>query len=109
MPWKLQRLIHSIILLSPAFLLVCLHYRCLLFYHTVIRIITFVDFAPGVFKTVFFGFIMGIVGCYEGYNSEGGTEGVGRSATNAVVVSSLLIILVDVLAVKLTVFFFDVS
>jgi len=78
-----------------------------LFYHTVISSITFVDFAPGVFKTIFFGFIMGIVGCYEGYNSEGGTEGVGRSATNAVVVSSLLIILVDVLAVKLTVFFFE--
>jgi len=79
-----------------------------LFYNSVMSSITFVDFAPGIVKTVFFGFIMGIVGCYEGYNSEGGTEGVGRSATSAVVVSSLLIIITDVLAVKLTVFFFDV-
>jgi phospholipid/cholesterol/gamma-HCH transport system permease protein len=80
-----------------------------LFYHTVMSSIEFADFAPGVIKTIFFGFIMGIVGCYEGYNSEGGTEGVGRSATDAVVVSSLLIIIADVLAVKLTVFFFDVN
>ena len=80
-----------------------------LFFHRVMDSITFADFAPGVVKTVFFGFIMGIVGCYEGYNSEGGTEGVGRSATDAVVFSSLLIIIADVLAVKLTVFFFDMS
>ena len=79
-----------------------------LFYHSVVSSISFVDFLPGVIKTIFFGFIMGIVGCYEGFNSEGGTEGVGRSATNAVVVSSLLIILTDVLAVKITVFFFDI-
>jgi len=80
-----------------------------LFYNTVMRSIEFADFGPGVIKTIFFGFIMGIVGCYEGYTSEGGTEGVGRSATDAVVVSSLLIIIADVLAVKLTVFFFDVN
>jgi phospholipid/cholesterol/gamma-HCH transport system permease protein len=80
-----------------------------LFYNTVMNSIAFADFVPGVVKTLFFGFIVGIVGCYEGYNSEGGTEGVGRSATDAVVVSSLLIIIADVLAVKLTVFFFDIS
>ena len=80
-----------------------------LFFNRVMDSISFVDFAPGVVKTIFFGFIMGIVGCYEGYNSEGGTEGVGRSATDAVVFSSLLIIIADVLAVKLTVFFFDIS
>jgi phospholipid/cholesterol/gamma-HCH transport system permease protein len=80
-----------------------------LFYNSVMSSINFADFAPGVIKTVFFGFIVGIVGCYEGYNSSGGTEGVGRSATDAVVVSSLLIIITDVLAVKITVFFFDIA
>ena len=80
-----------------------------LFYNSVMSSVNFVDFGPGVFKTIFFGFIVGIVGCYEGYNSKGGTEGVGRSATDAVVVSSLLIILADVLAVRLTVFFFDIG
>ena len=80
-----------------------------LFYNSVMTSVNFADFGPGVIKTIFFGFIVGIVGCYEGYNSKGGTEGVGRSATDAVVVSSLLIILADVLAVKLTVFFFDIG
>lgn len=80
-----------------------------LFYNSVMTSVNFADFAPGVIKTVFFGFILGIVGCYEGYNSSGGTEGVGRSATDAVVVSSLLIIITDVLAVKITVFFFDIG
>jgi phospholipid/cholesterol/gamma-HCH transport system permease protein len=62
----------------------------------------FSDYLPGIGKTIFFGFTIGIVGCYEGYNSKGGTEGVGKSATDAAVTSSLLIILLDVLFVKLT-------
>jgi phospholipid/cholesterol/gamma-HCH transport system permease protein len=80
-----------------------------LFYHSLMGSLQFVDFVPGVLKTISFGFIVGIVGCFEGYTSEGGTEGVGRSATNAVVLSSLLIILADMLAVKVTVFFFDIA
>ena len=80
-----------------------------LFYNSVMSSIGFVDFLPGVIKTIVFGFIIGLVGCYEGFHSEGGTEGVGRSATDAVVVSSLLILIVDVLAVKVTIFFFEVG
>jgi phospholipid/cholesterol/gamma-HCH transport system permease protein len=80
-----------------------------LFYNSVMTTVGFVDFLPGVVKTIVFGFIIGLVGCYEGFHSEGGTEGVGRSATDAVVVSSLLILIVDVLAVKVTIFFFDVG
>lgn len=76
-----------------------------LFYNSVMSTVNFSDFLPGVIKTIFFGFIIGLVGCYEGFHSEGGTEGVGRSATDAVVISSLLILIVDVLAVKVTVFF----
>ncbi len=80
-----------------------------LFYNSVLNSINFVDFVPGVMKTIIFGFIIGIVGCFEGYHSTGGTEGVGRSATDAVVISSLLILITDMLVVKATVFFFDVS
>jgi phospholipid/cholesterol/gamma-HCH transport system permease protein len=80
-----------------------------LFYNTVMSSINFSDFFPGIAKTVLFGFIIGLVGCYEGFNSKGGTEGVGRSATDAVVVSSLMILISDVLAVKVTIFLFDLG
>jgi phospholipid/cholesterol/gamma-HCH transport system permease protein len=72
------------------------------FITSVVRSVEFSDYLPGIAKTVFFGFTIGIVGCYEGYHSTGGTEGVGKSATDAAVTSSLLIILLDVLFVKLT-------
>ena len=73
-----------------------------LFINSVTDSVEFSDYLPGVAKTIFFGFTIGIVGCYEGYNSTGGTEGVGKSATDAAVTSSLLIILLDVLFVKVT-------
>jgi phospholipid/cholesterol/gamma-HCH transport system permease protein len=73
-----------------------------LFINSVSQTVDFSDYVPGVLKTIFFGFMIGIVGCYEGYNSSGGTEGVGKSATDAVVVCSLLIIITDVIFVKLT-------
>jgi phospholipid/cholesterol/gamma-HCH transport system permease protein len=76
-----------------------------LFKNSVLASITFADYLPGVIKTVFFGFIIGIVGCYEGFNSSGGTEGVGKSATDAVVSCSLLIIVTDALFVKISLLF----
>jgi phospholipid/cholesterol/gamma-HCH transport system permease protein len=45
---------------------------------------------PSLVKTFFFGFAIGIIGTYKGYNSTKGTEGVGRSATTAVIVASLV-------------------
>jgi len=69
------------------------------------RIIFSVEFAdaiPGVLKTFVFGYIVGIVGAYLGYNAKNGTEGVGRASTTSVVVSSLLILIVDMILVKLT-------
>ena len=72
-----------------------------LFFTTVAKSVSFADYIPGILKSVFFGFIIGIVGCYEGFNSKGGTEGVGKSATDAAVASSLLIIIMDALFVKL--------
>lgn len=72
------------------------------FITSVVHSVAFYDYLPGIAKTIFFGFTIGIVGCYQGYNSTGGTEGVGKSATDAAVTSSLLIIVLDVFFVKLT-------
>ena len=54
------------------------------------------------FKTFVFGFSVGVVGCYEGYNADRGTESVGIAANTAVVISSLLVILIDMIMVQLT-------
>jgi phospholipid/cholesterol/gamma-HCH transport system permease protein len=62
---------------------------------------TFNDLLPPTFKTVIFGLIIGVVSCFQGMRTRGGTEGVGRSATSSVVLSSLFIIVADVLLVQL--------
>jgi phospholipid/cholesterol/gamma-HCH transport system permease protein len=62
---------------------------------------TFNDFLPPTFKTAVFGLIIGVVACYQGMRAQGGTEGVERAATSAVVIASLFIILADVLLVRL--------
>ena len=59
------------------------------------------NFIPPTLKTTVFGFIIGAVSAFFGYTTNEGAEGVGRAATNSVVVSSLLIILADVVLVKL--------
>ena len=53
-----------------------------------------------------FGLIIGLVACFQGMRTQGGTEGVGRTATSSVVLSSLFVILADVVLVKLIVMFF---
>lgn len=53
------------------------------------------DIVSGLIKGAVFGFIICLMGCYQGYCSKGGAEGVGRSTTNSVVVSSILILLLD--------------
>jgi len=57
---------------------------------------------PAFLKCFFFGFAVGIIGCYKGFNSKKGTEGVGRSANSAVVISSVMIFIIDLLAVQVT-------
>jgi len=63
------------------------------------------NFWPPTLKTCIFGFLIGVVSSFFGYTTDEGAQGVGRAATRSVVVSSLLIILVDVLLIK-TIFFF---
>jgi phospholipid/cholesterol/gamma-HCH transport system permease protein len=59
------------------------------------QILVFSDVFTGLIKPVFFGFIIASVGCYYGISARGGTQGVGRATTQAVVAASLLIIVVD--------------
>ena len=67
---------------------------------------TFDDFLPPTLKTAVFGLIIGVVACFQGMRTTGGTEGVGRSATSSVVLCSLFVILADVLLVRLILVFF---
>jgi len=64
--------------------------------------INFMDFLPALIKTFVFGAVIGIVGCYKGFTAGRGTESVGIAANNAVVISSLMVIIVDMVAVQIT-------
>jgi phospholipid/cholesterol/gamma-HCH transport system permease protein len=64
--------------------------------------IAFIDFLPALVKTFFFGAVIGFVGCYKGYTAGRGTESVGIAANSAVVLSSLLVIIIDLIAVQIT-------
>jgi len=64
--------------------------------------IDFHDVFPAFIKSLFFGFFIGIIGCYQGYYVKGGTESVGRAANSAVVNASLAVFVLDMIAVQLT-------
>jgi phospholipid/cholesterol/gamma-HCH transport system permease protein len=64
--------------------------------------ITFLDIFSSLFKAVVYGFTIGIVGCYQGFNTTQGTQGVGRSANSSVVISMFLIFIEEVLIVQVT-------
>lgn len=73
-----------------------------LFTNQVMESLSFSDFIPAFIKCYFFGMAVGVVGCYMGYSSSKGTEGVGKSANAAVVTSSIIIFIIDLLAVQIT-------
>ena len=62
----------------------------------------FIDFLPALVKSFFFGAVIGLIGCYKGYTAGRGTESVGIAANSAVVLSSLMVIIVDLVAVQIT-------
>jgi phospholipid/cholesterol/gamma-HCH transport system permease protein len=70
----------------------------------VLRVLTLHDVIPATLKTVVFGYLIGVIGCYHGLHTSGGTEGVGRAATRGVVGSILAVLIADVLLVKATQF-----
>ena len=67
------------------------------YFHNSYRSLVYADVIQGLTKPLFFGFIIASVGCYFGMNTKGGTQGVGRATTQAVVVSSVFIIVIDFL------------
>jgi len=73
-----------------------------LFFSQAFHSIAFIDFVPAFVKSFFFGLVIGLVGCYKGYNAGRGTESVGKAANSAVVLASLLVLIVDVIAVQIT-------
>jgi phospholipid/cholesterol/gamma-HCH transport system permease protein len=62
------------------------------------------DFASGLAKTLFFGFFIGVIACYQGLNTRGGTAGVGKSTTLSVVYASIVIFVSDFFLTKLFLF-----
>ena len=71
------------------------------YWSTAWQILVFRDVFTGLVKPVLFGFIIATVGCYYGLSARGGTQGVGRATTQAVVASSILIIILDFFITRL--------
>jgi len=75
------------------------------FIQTSLESITFLDITASTIKAVVFGFTIGVVGCYQGYNSSKGTEGVGKAANSAVVIGMFLVFIEEVIATQITFLF----
>lgn len=77
-----------------------------LYFSRAFSIIDVTDYVPATVKTMVFGFIIASISAYLGFTTESGTEGVGRASTRAVVLSSILIIVANVVLVRLIFFLF---
>ena len=73
-----------------------------LFFYEVFNYLHFSDILPAYIKGYFFGMAIGLVGCFKGYYTTYGTAGVGKAANSAVVISSLLIFIIDLVVVQIT-------
>ncbi|WP_246160851.1 MlaE family ABC transporter permease [Maribacter flavus] len=78
-----------------------------LYFNTVFDALSFGDLVPATIKSFFFGFVIGLVGCYKGYYCKKGTAGVGVAANTAVVTASLLLFVVDFIAVFVSDIFYE--
>ncbi len=72
-----------------------------LFLHLSIGRLEFFDVIPSLLKSMVFGFLVGLISCYYGYSTQGGTSGVGSTTNSAVVSSSVAIFIVDLLVVQI--------
>jgi len=77
-----------------------------LYFNRAFSLIEFQDFVPATIKTAVFGLIIGTVASYLGFTTTQGTEGVGRTSTRSVVLSSIMIIVTNVVLVKLIFFIY---
>ncbi len=64
--------------------------------------ISFLDLYASVFKSILYGFTIGIIGCYKGYNATKGTQGVGRAANEAVVLAMFLMFIEEIIVVQMS-------
>lgn len=71
------------------------------FFHNGFSTITFLDVFSAIIKSTVYGFTIGIIGCYKGYNALNGTRGVGRAANEAVVLAMFLIFIEEVVIVQM--------
>lgn len=78
-----------------------------LYFNQVFDSLEFGDIIPATIKSFFFGLAIGIVGCFKGYYCKKGTAGVGKAANSAVVFTSLLLFVIDFIAVFVTDIFYD--
>ncbi|MCF8244970.1 MAG: ABC transporter permease [Saprospiraceae bacterium] len=78
-----------------------------LFFNKVMNNLSFGDMIPSFIKSYFFGFAIGLIGCYKGYTSKKGTAGVGAAANVAVVIASMLVFVIDLIAVLISDIFYD--
>ncbi len=72
------------------------------YFSLVLTSVDFIDMVPATIKTFFFGFAIGLIGCYKGFTAANGTASVGIAANSAVVAASFSIFIIDLLAVQLT-------
>jgi len=79
-----------------------------LYFNKVFNALEFGDIVPATIKSFFFGYAIGLVGCFKGYNCKKGTVGVGVAANSAVVLSSMLLFILDFVAVFVTDIFFEI-
>lgn len=79
----------------------------LLYFNKVFDAIKFSDIIPATVKSFFFGFVIGLVGSFKGYNCTKGTVGVGEASNTAVVYTSLLLFIIDFIAVFVSDIFFE--
>lgn len=77
-----------------------------LYFDRAFTLIDMTDYIPATVKTMVFGFIIATISSYLGFTTESGTAGVGRASTRAVVLSSILIIMSNVVLVRLIFFIF---
>jgi len=80
----------------------------LLYFNKVFDALQFSDIIPATIKSFFFGFAIGLIGCYKGYNCSKGTVGVGEASNSAVVYTSMLLFIIDFIAVFITDIFFEI-
>ncbi len=83
---------------------ITLHLGAVQFWRTAVNSLEFSDLMEGLAKPLVFGFIVASVGCYQGLKVRGGTQGVGRATTQAVVVSSVLILVTNFFLTKIMLF-----